>query len=87
MKTFNPLSRPMYEIPVGNKTYGLYKVYCSNNLVVLMSLDFAGTQFYVSQRKRSVKIVIPPVKGLDRDPNLIVLYDKVCQMYHAKMVA
>ena len=87
MNTFNPLSRPMYEIPVGNKTYGLYEVYCSKNLVILMCLEFAGTQFYVSQHKRTVKVAIPPVKDLDRDPNLILLYDKVCKMYHAKMVA
>ena len=84
---FNPLARPMYNIPVSDKTFGLYEVYCGRDMVVLMSLDFAGTQFYVSQHNRTVKIVIPPLKGLDQNPYLIVLWDKVCAMFRAKMVA
>ena len=84
---FNPLSRPMYNIPIGSQSFGLYEVYCGRDLEVLMSLDFAGTLFYVSQRKRTVKIVIPPLKGLDQNPHLIVLWDKVCAMFQARMAA
>lgn len=82
---FNPLSRPMYNIPIGSKSFGLYEVYCGRDLVVLMSLDFAGTQFYVSQRKRTVKVVIPPLTGLDQNPHLICLWQKIANMFYAKL--
>lgn len=82
---FNPLSKPMYNIPIKDKSFSLYEVYCGSNLVVLMSLDFAGTQFYVSQRKRTVKIVIPPLKGLDSNPYLICLWQRIANMFHAKL--
>lgn len=82
---FNPLSRPMYNIPVNDESFGLYEVYCGRDLVVLMSLDFAGTQFYVSQRKRTVKVVIPPLTGLDQNPHLICLWQKIANMFHSKL--
>lgn len=82
----NTILKPAYVIPVNDTKYYLYRVHCSRNIVIFTCPQLFGCQYFINECKRTVKAIVPPIKGIEKDYRILFLQLKICKAFHAKIV-